>query len=171
LGCDFELVELQRKEILPESEARTLVRRSKERFDELRLAGAPHGAVRTAECDCFGAENRLQLARTAADGRLDAVLTETMPAEINVLTIGSWRFVCWPGEIYTSFGLDVKKHCRDCFVISLANGELHGYLTSDEAVRLGHYEANSGLFANPDSGNSLVRHTLELLKKRQGSSP
>ena len=48
-------------------------------------------------------------------------------------------------------------------MISLANGQLQGYLVTEEAVRQGWYEAMNSLFASPESGMALVETTLELL--------
>ena len=48
-------------------------------------------------------------------------------------------------------------------LISLANGELQGYLVTEEAVRERWYEAMNSLFASPDAGTMLADKTLELL--------
>ena len=53
-------------------------------------------------------------------------------------------------------------------MISLANGELQGYLVTEEAVRQRHYEATNALFASPEAGNRLVSVTLGLLEGRRG---
>jgi hypothetical protein len=163
LGCAAASVDLPSRAMLTEAVAQERLHRSQEEFERLRRNNASRGQLRTAECDLFGAENMLTLARAATTGQLNAVLSSTMPAKIVVMQIGPWRFVYWPGEVYVEFAIQVKARFANCYVISLANGELHGYLATEEAVRQGHYEANSGIFANPDSGNMLVRETLKLL--------
>ena len=89
-----------------------------------------------------------------------------MPAEIMVMRIGPWRFVSWPGEVFVDFSLQVKARCPNCYVISLANGELQGYAATEEAVRQHWYEAMNSLFSSPEAGMVLVEKTLELLDAR-----
>ena len=134
-----------------------------ERLLFLQKTGAPRTEVRTAECDWFGAEESLVLARAAEDGRINDVLASFLPAEIQVFALGPWTFVTWPGEIFVEFGLEVAKRRRDTFVISLANGFLEGYLVTQEAVEHGWYEAGNSLLASPEAGDGLVRATAELL--------
>ena len=119
--------------------------------------------MRAAECDWFGAEETLVLARAAADGRLAGAIALMMPAEIMLVRIGPWCFVGWPGEAFVEFSLKVKSRRPNCSVISMANGELQGYLVTEEAVRRGWYEAMNSLFASPEAGTMLVEKTLELL--------
>ncbi len=71
--------------------------------------------------------------------------------------------VGWPGEAFVEFSLMVKARRPNCFVISLANGELQGYLTTEQAVRENWYEAMNSLFSSPEAGMLLVSKTLELL--------
>ena len=75
----------------------------------------------------------------------------------------------WPGEIFVEFGLNIAQHVENTYVIALANGELQGYLVTEEAVDQGAYEANNALFESPASGDLLVKKTLELL--REGRQP
>jgi neutral ceramidase len=56
----------------------------------------------------------------------------------------------------------VKAQHREAFVISLANGELQGYITTEQAAEEGGYEASNAIFA-PQSGQVLVEATLGLL--------
>ena len=86
-----------------------------------------------------------------------------MPAEIQLIRIGPWSFVAWPGEIFVEFALQVKSRHPNTFIISLANGELQGYLVTKEAVAEAGYEASNALFASPASGEQFVLETLELL--------
>ena len=133
------------------------------RLEMLRQPGEDRREFRTAECDWFGAEETLALARAAADGRQQTAIRSVMPAEITLIRIGPWSFVGWPGEAFVEFSLAVKAKHPNCQVISLTNGELQGYLVTGEAVRQKWYEACNSLFASPQAGTMLVDKTLELL--------
>jgi hypothetical protein len=118
--------------------------------------------VRRAEVDWFGAEETLTLARAASDGRLEGAYSACMPAEIQAIRIGTWTFVGWPGEVFVEHALTLKALAPDTFVISLANGELQGYIATEEAAAEGGYEATNSLFA-PAAGRVLVDTSLALL--------
>ncbi len=133
-----------------------------EKLRHLREQGAPQAAVRRAEVDWFGAEETLTLSMAALDGRLEAAVRACLPAEVQVLRVGPWSFVAWPGEIFVEYALAIKARCPDTFVISLANGELQGYIATEEASRAGGYEASNALFA-PESGQRLIEATVALL--------
>jgi len=165
LDCLTTNVDLPRRAMLSEAEAQQGLRRARGRLETLCRDGAPRAEIRTAQCDLFGAENACVLARAKACGLLDGVWADALPAEIALLRIGPWRFIFWPGEIYVDFARQIKAQWPDCYLISLANGDLYGYLTTEEAKLQGHYEAASGLFVNPDAGDRLVRETLQLLAK------
>ena len=92
-----------------------------------------------------------------------------MPAEIQLIRIGPWSFVAWPGEIFVEFALQIRSRHPNTFVISLANGELQGYVVTEKAMRDGRYEALNALFAGPESGRFLVEKTMELLDEKKGS--
>jgi neutral ceramidase len=164
LDCRRTLVALPLREFPAEKDAETRLKQVKERLEQLRRNGADPRAVRTAECDWFGAEESLILARAAHSGRLQAVAAECLPVEIQAIRLGRWTFVGWQGEVFVEFGLEVQRSRPDTFVISLANGELQGYLVTAEAVAEQGYEASNGLFRNPQSGDLLVRQTLDMLK-------
>ena len=144
------------------AEAETKRERALEKLEHLRRTNAPRQETRTAECDWFGAEETLTLAQAAEDGRLDASYDSCLPAEVQILKIGQWAFVGWPGEVFVEYGLAVKRRHRDTFVINLANGDLQGYIVTEEAASEGGYEASQALFG-PESGRMLVEATLELL--------
>jgi len=133
------------------------------RLAELRSVGASPQEVRRAEVDWFGAEETVTLARAAADGRLEAAAAACMPAEIQTLRVGPWTFVGWPGEIFVEHALALKARAPDTFVISLANGELQGYIATEEAAAEGGYEATNALFA-PAAGRALVEISLVMLQ-------
>lgn len=133
------------------------------RLEALRQAGAPRQEVRTAECDWFGAEETLAIARAAAEGRLEAALAQSLPAEIQVIAIGPHRFIAWPGEFFVQFALDVRAQYPEAAILTLANGELQGYVVTQEAVDRQWYEAGNALLKSPEAGQQVVAATLELL--------
>jgi neutral ceramidase len=132
-------------------------------FSTLKKNNAPKQQVRTAECDVFGAEETLTLAKAAADGRLEQSYQSCLPAEIQVIKIGDWAFVGWQGEIFIEYALEVKRQSPNTFVISLANGEMQGYIVTKEAAAEGGYEASNALF-DYSAGDLFVQKTLELLR-------
>ncbi len=132
------------------------------RLNELRRDEAASQSIRTAECDRFGAEEILTLARAAAEGRLDTAYASCLPAEIQTITIGPWTFVGWPGEVFVEYALAVKAQRPNTFIASLANGELHGYVVTQEAAAECGYEASNALFG-PESGKQLIAATMDML--------
>ncbi len=133
----------------------------------LRQTGATRQEVRRAEVDWFGAEETLRLARLATQGKLEAVYSSCLPAEVQAMRIGPWTFVGWPGEVFVEYALAVKAQAPDTYVISLANGELQGYIATDVAASEGGYEASNSIFA-PVAGQLLVEATLDLLRDATG---
>ena len=152
--------------LIPKLDEAAALRDSLERrLDELRASGAERGDVRTAECAVFGAEETVCLARAAARGELQAAARECLPAEIQLISLGKWTFIAWPGEVFAEFALRVRDWDPNTFVITLANGELQGYLVTREAVEQNVYEASNAVFASPESGEILVRKTLSLFAR------
>lgn len=135
---------------------------ARDRFETLRRSGAPRQDVRTAECDWFGAEETAELARAAADGRLETVIRQRLPAEIQVIAVGPWKFVAWPGEFFVEYALAVRAASPATFVITMANGELQGYIVTADAVARGAYEATNAVFC-VSNGPRIVEATLGLL--------
>ncbi|WP_438479745.1 hypothetical protein [Oleiharenicola lentus] len=138
-------------------------RRAREKFEKLQEEKAARTAVRTAECDWFGAEETVELARAASDGRLSAVVRNCLPAEIQVIILGEWKFVMWPGEFFVEYALAIKARSKNSFVITFANGELQGYVVTPAAAAAELYEATNAVFS-PANGQRVVQATLELLK-------
>jgi neutral ceramidase len=157
-------LELRPMPTVETAEARAKAARA--RFDELRVAKASRTAVRTAECDWFGAEETVALARAAVDGRLKAAADVCSPAEIQVFAVGPWKFVFWPGEFFVEYALEVKARSPDTFVVTMANGELQGYIVTPEAAARGTYEATNAIFS-PDNGRRVVAATLGLLAEQE----
>ncbi|MBN1542386.1 neutral/alkaline non-lysosomal ceramidase N-terminal domain-containing protein [candidate division KSB1 bacterium] len=162
LGCRTRLIDLPPKRFPTPKAALQAMEKAADRLQNLRLAKASPQEIRTAECDWFGSEETLTLARAAATNRLEAAYRSCLPAEIQIFQIGSWNLVAWPGEILTEYALALKQKAKNTFVVSLANGELQGYIATPEAAASGSYESANALFA-PESGQILVKETLELL--------
>ncbi len=157
-----ELALMPRRFPAPEAAAEQ-VATAKTRFEQLKAKGAPRQAVRTAECDVFGAEETAELAQAAVDGRLEVAIAGCMPAEIQAITIGPWTFVGWPGEFFVEYALELRQRVPNAFVITMANGELQGYIVTEEAAARGVYEATNAVFA-PENGRRFVEATLALLE-------
>lgn len=72
----------------------------------------------------------------------EQILLATYPAEVSmplqVLRIGDLAIAAWPGEIFATSGLELKKH-QPLFNIELANG-WYGYIPPPEQFPLGAYE-------------------------------
>lgn len=169
LSASRRTLDLPRKQFPPLEEAEAALRRAAGRLEMLRGSGAPAPQVRTAEVDWFGAEETVTLARAALDGSLEAAYAACLPAEVQLLRIGDWAFVGWPGEVFVEYALELKAGRRGVYVLSLANGELQGYIVTPEAARQGGYEAANGLFA-PESGKLLVEASAALLAE-EGDFP
>lgn len=157
-------VDLILREMPARAPAQRTLRAAREMFQRLQREGAPRAVVRTAECDVFGAEETAELANAGIDGRLAGAAAECSPAEIQVIEIGRWRFVGWPGEFFVEYALELKRGAPDTFVITLANGELQGYVVTAEADASGVYEARNALFSHTN-GPRIVAATLALLTR------
>ncbi|MCD4825430.1 MAG: neutral/alkaline non-lysosomal ceramidase N-terminal domain-containing protein [Phycisphaerae bacterium] len=160
--CRQDFVDLPRRSFPSVEVTQTTLGNAVERLESLRNGAATREEVRTAECDWFGAEEMLTLAKAAADGRIEAAFESCMPAEVQVIKLGKWAFASWPGEVFVEYSLAVKAESDEAFVISLANGELQGYIVTAQAATEGGYEASNALFA-PASGQVFVDATLRLL--------
>jgi hypothetical protein len=134
------------------------------KLEKIRNENASKHQIRTAECDWYGAEEVLTLAGAAEDGLLDTFYQSCLPAEIQVIRIGDWYFVGWPGEIFIEYALAVKNYQPNTAVISLANGELQGYIVTKQAAEEGGYEASNALFCH-QTGDIFVNQTQQLIRK------
>ena len=131
-------------------------------YARLKEEGAARQTVRTAECDVFGAEETAELARAALDGRLAAAIAQCMPAEIQAIAIGPWTLVGWPGEFFVEYALELRRRSPGTFVVTMANGDLQGYIVTEEAAARGCYEATNAVFAH-STGPRFIAATLALL--------
>jgi hypothetical protein len=162
LAVRRKFVDLTVREMPDRARAQQALGAAREKFQRLQREKAPRAAVRTAECDVFGAEETAELAIAAVDGRLARAAADCSPAEIQVIEIGPWRFVGWPGEFFVEYALELKRRAPGTFVITLANGELQAYIVTAEADARGVYEARNALFAHTN-GSRIVDATLALL--------
>ena len=143
------------------SEAEAMLHEAREIYDHLRHDGAPHGPLRTAEVAVFGAEERVTLARAQAQGEIAALVDRYTPAEVQVFRVGDTCLVGLPGELFVEYGLAIKARApHRAFVISLANGDLQGYIVTPDAVG---YEAGISLFL-PEAGDILVTKAVEMME-------
>jgi hypothetical protein len=132
----------------------------KSEFERLKSENAAHGPVRTAECAVLGAEETLFLAKCVNDGTLDKVLEEYTEVEIQVLRIGNTYITAFPGEMFVEYSLNLKaKAPAKTFAICLANGEMQGYIVTEEASG---YEADNSLFT-AETGDIMVGAALKLI--------
>lgn len=133
--------------------------------ERLKHQGAPHGQVRTAECVVFGAEHALALAGAHVAGEVARRQAKYGRAEVQVLRIGDLFLAGLPGEQFVEYALEIKRRApRRTFVISLANGELQGYIVTPEAAAADGYEAAWALF-RPESGARMVNAVLKMMEE------
>ena len=146
-------------------EAQRALRAAQQHFEQLKREGAPHGPVRTAECVIFGCEEGLTLARAQATGEVAQLQDQMRRVEVQVFRIGDLFLAALPGEHFVEYGLEIKQCAPGrAFVMSLANGDLQGYIVTPEAAAAGGYEAAFALF-RPESGARLVAAALNLMQK------
>lgn len=170
IDVEQAFVELTPRQFPPLPQAEKDLVAAKRRLDDLRRGDAARVEVRTAECDWFGAEETVTLSRAAAEGKLAPAAASCMPAEVQLVRVGPWQFITWPGEVFVEFALQLRERFPDTYVITLANGDLQGYLVSEQAVRERWYEATNALFLSPDSPRRLVEASAKLLESRPKSS-
>ena len=163
LSCRSASVELPVRQFPPVAQAKENLARALRRFQDLQASATPRAEIRTAECDLFGAEETVVLANAAACGRLAPLARSLLPAQVQLLRIGPWKFIGWPGEAFVEFGLDLRAHDPNAFLITLASGHLHGYVATQEAIDRNWYEGANSLFTNPQSGQLLLQASLSLL--------
>jgi len=145
------------------SESQKIYKKALETFRTLKEKNAPHGPLRTAECTLFGAEELVVLAKAQADGKIKAILSSYVPIEVQVLKIGERCFAGFPCEIFAEYGITLKKMSPKPVVpVSLVNGEMQGYIVTNEALREGGYEAANSLFS-PLSGTIMINALLDMI--------
>lgn len=135
----------------------------KNRFEYLKVNSKDPKEIRTAEVDWFGAVELLYLAELVQTGELEKYYKSSLPAEIQMIKIGDWKFVAWPGEVFVEYGIELKEHFDDVAMITYANGELQGYIVTKEAQEKGFYEAGNSFF-DYKAGELMLTETIKELK-------
>jgi hypothetical protein len=142
------------------------LKEAKARNEQLKAEGADKATVRTAECDVFGAEETLTLAKASTSGHLEKAAQSCLPAEVSLFAVGKWLFLSWPGEFFVEYSLLLKQRYENLSIISMANGELQGYIVTEEAAIEGGYEASNALFSSAngmrfvDLSDALIQEIL-----------
>ena len=146
-------LELPFRTFKPLKEAEATLEAARAKFAKLKAENAGHGPVRTAECDIFGAEKAVVLSKAQEKGEIAALVKKYNPVEVIMLGIGDVRIVGFPCEIFVEYGLAVKeKSPLKTFTVTLANGELQGYIVTKDSAAKGGYEAFYAIFL-PESGD------------------
>lgn len=146
-----------------EAEAAAAVDTAMARFERLKASKPGSPETRTAETDLFGAQETLTLAQAVRRGLINAAVAKCMPAEVQCFRLGDQRIAAFPGEVFVEFVLDLQAEFPKLHAITMANGELQGYLVTEEALAEGGYEASNALFKSPDGANILMDLAAELL--------
>jgi len=163
LAAEQDYIECPQKIFPSIEEAKTKLKTVVEKLERQRNDGTDRATVRTTECDWFGAEEVVALAKAQQEGRLDAAAKSCMPCEIQIISIGDWKFVGWPGEVFIEYSLTVRSKSPNTFIANLANGVFQGYIVTQQAAREGGYEASNAIF-KPEGGDIMVAKTLKMLK-------
>jgi hypothetical protein len=130
-----EVVDLDFRSFPQLDEGQRELERLQAELEELKAAGASHGAIRKAITRVEGAGGQLLLAE-ALVGR-----TGTR-SEVQAIRVGELALVGLPGEPFTRTVLDTKKHSpvRHTAVVSYAN-DYQGYFPDLISIQEGSYEA------------------------------
>lgn len=170
LDASTAKIPLESKVFPSVAEATKRLEEARKSYENLKAENAGHAVVRTAECTVFGAEEVLTLARAEESGETDSVRQKYREGEVQAFRVGDAVFAGWPGEFFVEYGLDVKSLApAKTFVATMANGELHGYIVTPEAVEKGGYEAQLAFF--PASlGQKYVSETVRLVQQLWDSS-
>ena len=159
-----ELVDLPRRTFPSVAYATSNRDRALERFQSLKKVAKSVQEIRTAEVEWFGAEELLFLSEQASKGALEEAYRTILPAEIQIIRIGAWSFVAWPGEMFVEYALKLKSRFANTFPVTLTNGELQGYIVTEEAGQQNYYEASNSFF-DYLGGEVLLSKTIEMLKR------
>ncbi len=164
LACANRRLSLPLKRFPPLPDAEAHLQQAIEHYQELIRQDAPHGPRRTAEVAIFGAEELVVLSKAQETGELVNLHNQYSQAEVQAIcllgTSTSRAFIGLPCEIFAEYGLEIQERTLiPASVISLANGELQGYIVTPDASG---YEASFSLFA-PQAGARLVETALDLL--------
>lgn len=162
VACRSSFVDLPRRKFPSVEWAEENRNKILARYNRLKENSNDAREIRTAEVDWFGAEELLYLSQKAASNSLDKFYRASLPAEIQAIRIGEWTFAAWPGEIFVEYALELKEKHKNTYLITLANGELQGYIVTREAEKNSYYEASNSLF-DYSGGEVLLSETDNLL--------
>jgi hypothetical protein len=113
-----------------------------------------------------GKRGRAQQAREVID--LIDRYSEPQEAEVQVLRIGDLAIAATPGEMFTEWGLKIKKESSapHTFISELTNGWV-GYLLNQGGFAEGGYEASFGTWTqtNEEGASMLTEKALQLIKR------
>lgn len=156
-------VDLPRRTIPSVCEAEELLAARRARYDRFRREGADWPGIRTAECEVFGAEGTLTLAKAEERGRIEELLRSYRPIQVQALRIGDAWLAGLPGEWFVQYSLEIKRRASaKAYPVSLVNGDLQGYIVTPEAAVAGGYEASGAVFA-PEAGAMMVDAMLAMI--------
>lgn len=162
VSCSSHSVDLPRRSFLSVEETDKNRKRALTLLESLRAKKTDSKEIRTAEVDWFGAEEQYYLSKLAEENKLEIYYQSSLPAEIQIMKVGELIFVAWPGEIFVEYALRLKEQSENTFLITLANGELQGYIVTEEAAKNNYYEASNSLF-HYSGGETLLSETFKLL--------
>lgn len=163
IGHATRTLQLEGKRFPSREQAGASLGRARARYERFRAESAPAGEVRTAECTVFGAEEVFTLAKAEETGDAAALRKKYRSQEIQVLRLGERIVAAWPGEFFVEHGLELKRRCgRRAFLVTMANGELQGYVVTPEAEAAGGYEAQMSLFP-ASAGAAFVEATVSMV--------
>lgn len=137
--------------------------KTKKRFEELKKNSKIPQEIRTAEVNWFGSEELLYLSELARENELEKAYRSSLPAEIQIIKAGEWKFAAWPGEVFVEYGIELKNQAEKVALITYANGELQGYIVTKEAQDGGYYEAGNSFFDHK-AGELMLAETVKQLK-------
>ena len=166
IACRQGMVDLVKNTFPTVEQAQANIEVVAARLEHLRKTGAPKQEVRTAECDWFGAEETVTLAKAALSGRLEQAWRSCLPGEVQVVAVGPWFFVAWCGEIFVEYSLALKARHPNACLITCANGDLQTYIVTEEASTRNWYEKFNAIFGAA-SGRMMLDMTFQLLAEMQ----
>jgi neutral ceramidase len=150
----------------PRKIAEENVKKAELGFERLKASNAKYIDLQNAELKLLGAEDILGYIILSEKNIKPELLTDELPAEIQVLGIGDARIVGLQGEIFVEYGLEIKNRSpfEKTFVIELANGVLPGYVYTKEALKEGGYETDTSMLGE-NCGEIITKKAIELLNK------
>lgn len=149
-------VTLPNKKVPPAHELDSRIEEYQRRLDELTAQNAPHGVWRKAKTALEGALREKHLAKV--------ITSPTTIATVTAARIGSLGIVGIPGELFSSYGLEIRR--RSPFKYTMISGYTNGYvgyIADAEAYEQGWYEALSSPL-DPSAGSIIVESAVELLQ-------